>query len=61
MQELRLVRGGLAASPKVDSSRLALAQLREENKVLREQLARLVIDLALLLKEQTARDLPNRA
>ncbi len=60
MQELRLVRGGLASSPQLDSSRVALAQLREENKMLRQQLASLVLDLASLLKEQSAREFPTR-
>ena len=56
MQGLRLVRGGLASSPKLDSSKVALIELVEENKMLREQFASLVLDLASLLKEQTPRE-----
>jgi hypothetical protein len=52
MHELRLVRGGLTSSPAYDPTGLALAELKEENKRLREQLASLVFDLASLLKEQ---------
>ena len=54
MPELQIVGGkGVAPSTKLASTKILLAELKEENQLLREQLANVVLDLASLIKEQT--------
>lgn len=57
MPVLQIVGGGLASSTKLASTGITLAELREENRLLREQLANIVLDLASMLKKQTTAEI----